>query len=341
MKMTMRLAAIAGLLLLGAAPASAQGVLTVYCGGEEQWCRAMATTFEASTGIKVLITRKSSGETFAQIKAEANNPRADVWWGGTGDPHVQAGNEGLTESYRSPRLAELQDWAVRQADQTGYKTVGVYAGALGFSYNTELLAKKGLAAPTCWADLLAPAYANEVQVADPNSSGTSYTMIATFVQSMGEDKAFDFLKRLHRNVNQYTVSGTAPARAVATGETMVGITFMDEAITQASQGAPMKIVAPCEGTGYAIGSMSLIKGGKNPENARKWYDWALSAEAQGIANGIGQFQVPSNRNAPVAAAAPKLADIKLIDYDFVKYGASDERRRLLSKWTTEVKSLPK
>jgi ABC-type spermidine/putrescine transport system permease subunit II len=93
---------------------------------------------------------------------------------------------------------------------------------------------------------------------------------------MGEDKAFDYLKALHKNVNQYTKSGAAPARAVATGETLVGITFQHDAVVQAVGGAPVKIVSPCEGTGYEIGSMSIIKGAKNMANAKKWYDWALS-----------------------------------------------------------------
>ena len=35
-------------------------------------------------------------------------------------------------------------------------------------------------------------------------------------------------------------------------------------------------------------------------------------------------------------AAPKLAEIKLIDYDFAKYGSSDERKRLLSRWDKEI-----
>ncbi len=88
------------------------------------------------------------------MKAEASNPRGDIWWGGTGDPHLQAAEEGLTVEYRSPMLkAELQDWAVKQAEQSKYRTVGVYAGALGFGYNTELLAQEACpsrsAGPTC------------------------------------------------------------------------------------------------------------------------------------------------------------------------------------------------
>src|SRR6266446_10765904 len=121
--------------------AAAQGELVVYCTVQEEWCRPMVAAFEKAMGIKVLMTRKSSGEFYAQLKAEAANPRGDIWWGGTGDPHLQAAEEGLTESYKSPRLAELHPWAVKQNTDSGGKTVGIYAGALGYGFNTELLAK--------------------------------------------------------------------------------------------------------------------------------------------------------------------------------------------------------
>ena len=302
----------------------------------------MARGFEEETGITVDMTRKSSGETFAQIKAEAANPRGDIWWGGTGDPHLQAAEEGLTEAYKSPKMGELNDWAVRQWEQSKGRTVGVYAGALGYSYNKDQLAKKNILAPKCWSDLTKPAFKDEIQVANPNSSGTSYTMLATLVQLMGEDKAFEYLKSLHKNINQYTKSGAAPARAAATGESLVGITFQHDAVVQAINGAPVRIVSPCEGTGYEIGSMSIIKGAKNMENAKKWYDWALSAEAQAVGSQAKvSYQVPSNRSAPVPAAAPKLSEIKLINYDFAKFGSSAERTRLLKRWDTEISTLPK
>jgi len=322
--------------------AAAQGELVVYCSVQEEWCRPMMAAFEKTTGIKVLMTRKSSGEFYAQLKAEAANPRGDVWWGGTGDPHLQAAEEGLTESYRSPRLSELQDWAVRQAEASKFRTVGIYAGALGYSYHTEQLRKKNIAEPKCWSDLIKPQFKDEVQVANPNSSGTSYTMLATLVQLMGEDKAFEYLKALHKNINQYTKSGAAPARAAATGESLVGITFQHDAVVQAIGGAPVVIVSPCEGTGYEIGSMSIIKGAKNLENAKKWYDWALGVDAQSIGAGAKvSYQVPSNKGASAPPQAPKFSEIKFINYDFAKYGSSAERTRLLTKWDKEVSTLPK
>jgi iron(III) transport system substrate-binding protein len=340
-RLTPLMLAAAALFPVAATAQGAPGELVVYCSVQEEWCRDMATVFQRTTGIKVSMTRKSSGETLAQIKAEAANPKGDIWWGGTGDPHLQAAEEGLTESYKSPRLTELADWAVRQAQQSQFRTVGIYAGALGYSYNEPMLKRKGIAPPKCWADLIKPQYKGEVQVADPNSSGTSYTMLATIVQLMGEDKGFEYMKALHRNINQYTKSGAAPARAAATGESMVGITFIHDAVAQAVTGAPVTSVAPCEGTGYEIGSMSIVKGAKNLENAKKWYDFALTANTQALAVNAKSFQVPSNKKAPVPEKAPKLSDVKLINYDFAKYGSKAERTRLLSKWDKEVKVLPK
>jgi iron(III) transport system substrate-binding protein len=204
----------------------------------------MMAAFERATGIRVAMTRKSSGETMTQIRAEASNPRGDVWWGGTGDPHMQAAEENLTEEYRSPRLAELHALGGAPGGAGGFRTVGIYAGALGYSFNTRELTRRRIAAPRCWADLAKPEFRGEVQVADPNTSGTAYTMLATLVQVMGEEPAFTYLRALHRNVNQYTRSGAAPARAAATGETLVGITFLHDAVTQKVAGAPVRSSPP-------------------------------------------------------------------------------------------------
>ena len=95
-------------------------------------------------------------------------------------------------------------------------------------------------------------------------------------------------------------------------------------------------VSPCEGTGFEVGSMSIIKGGPNPENAQKWSDWALTADAQKLGAQANAFQLPSNKNAPLPEGAPDVKEIKLIDYDFAKFGSSEERTRLLSKWDAEI-----
>lgn len=314
--------------------------LTYYCSAQEDWCQLMANGFEEATGIKVNMTRKSSGETLAQIKAEASNPKGDVWWGGTGDPHLQAAEEKLTEPYISPLRKELHPWALSQAASGKDATIGIYSGALGYGYNEEVLKANNLPVPACWKDLLKPVYKGHVQMANPNSSGTAYTTLATIVQLFGEEEGFNFMKGLHKNINQYTKSGSAPIKAAARGENTIGIVFMHDAVAQAASGFPIKVVAPCEGTGYEIGGMSIIKDARNPESARKFYDWALTAEVQSRSLEVKAYQVMSNKSAESSPLAPDLDSLTLIDYDFVKYGSSDERKRLLKKWDDEVSTLP-
>jgi iron(III) transport system substrate-binding protein len=329
-------------LSLPALPAAAQGQLNLYCAATIEWCTPIARGFERESGIRVVLSQKSTGEMLAQLRAEARNPRGDVWWGGTGDPHVAAGEEGLTQPYESPRIAELYDWAQAQWRQTQGRTVGVYASVLGFGFNTELIARRNLPEPRCWADLLNPAYRGEIQVANPNSSGTAYIVIATLVQMMGEEPAFDYLKRLHGSVNAYPRSGTAPITAVARGETALSISFVHNAAEERAAGFPVGHAVPCEGTGYEIGSMSIIRGARNLQNAQRFYHWALSAEAQLAASQAARkLQTMANRNVPLTDGAPNMATARIIDYDNARFGASAERRRLLSRWDREVGALPR
>ena len=335
----------AGIAILAAQPIAAStahaATLEMYCGVDEAWCRAMANAYQRETGTTVDMIRLSAGETFARLRAEKDNPRGDIWWGGTGDPHLQAADEGLTEPYVSPQLGKLRDWAQRQAKIGQNRTVGIYLGALGFGYNTVDMARRKLTPPACWADLIKPELKGEVQMANPNASGTAWTMLATLIQLMGEDKAFDYFKALNKNINEYTKTGAAPALATGQGETLIGIVFQHDLVNVARNGKPVAVVSPCEGTGYEIGSMSLIHGAPNMAEAKKFYEWALTPAAQTLAAQNGSFQIPSNPETPVPPEAPDVSKMKLIEYDFATYGSSATRTRILTRWTNEVQGAAK
>lgn len=332
-------ATIVGLSFIGG-NATAADKLNVVCSAEQPWCDLMAKGFERQTGIDVSMVRKSTGESLAQIRAEAANPKIDIWWGGTGDPHLIAASENLTQA-SGVDTSDLLGWAVNMSTISEGKTVGIYAGALGVAYNRELLAEKGLKAPSCWKDLADASYAKEIQVANPNSSGTAYTELATFVQLFGEDEAMTLLAEIGKNVNQYTKSGSAPSKAAARGETTISIGFMHDMVTLASSGFPLEIVAPCEGTGYEVGAVSIIKGAKNLDAAKKWVEYSLNADVQSRSVEVESYQVPSNSKASVAPESPDLASIKLIDYDFATYGSTETRERLLKRWDQDVKNVAK
>ncbi len=100
--------------LLGASNAAAQGTVNALCSTDAGWCEAAAAAFTRETGIKVLQAHKGTGEIGAQLRAEAANPKTDIWWGGTGDPFLQAAEQGLLEPYRPAYINDLYDWSVRQ-----------------------------------------------------------------------------------------------------------------------------------------------------------------------------------------------------------------------------------
>ena len=140
--------------------------------------------------------RKPTGEFYAQIRAERANPRADVWYGGTIDPFLQAAAEGLFVAYRSPGVADLQPWARRVTERSGLMVATIYRIIIGFGTSATILTQKELVAPRCWSDLLSPAYGKEIELANPVTSGTGYTILATLVTLYGEDGAFDYLRKL-------------------------------------------------------------------------------------------------------------------------------------------------
>jgi iron(III) transport system substrate-binding protein len=328
------------LLLVGTGATAQDNQLNVICSAQADWCSMVQSTFSRSTGIKVNLVQKSTGEALAQILAERTNPKTDLWFGGTGDPHMVAAEQELTLEYKSPSLAKLHPWAQKQAEQAKYRTVALYLGALGFAYNSELLAKKKLPVPKTWEDLLRPEYKGEIQMANPSSAGTAYTVIATLVQLMGQDKAWDYLGKLHKNISTYQRSGLGPLKAVARGEAAISINFLGDIPNEKAQGFPVEAVILAEGTGAEIVSMSIVKGARNLENAKKFYEWALTPQAQQLGYAAKVYTLPSNVATPLDAKVPDYKKVKLIDYDYAKYGSAAERRRLIHNWERNVFSKP-
>jgi iron(III) transport system substrate-binding protein len=315
--------------------------VNVVCSVPIPWCEALAAAFLKDTGISVNITQKASADALAQVTAEKADPRHDVWYAGSGEAHLQAAETGLTDEYRSPLLAALHPWAVRQAEESKGRSVGIHAAVLGIGYNSKVLATKQLPEPKCWADLAKPEYRGELRMPNPISSPTGYVAVATLVQIFGEDEAFSQLKGIHRNIDEYPRTGNGAIRAAARGETTIGVTYVHDGITEIANGFPIRLAMPCEGTGYEVASMSIIRGARNPRNARRFYDWALTPAAQRIGGEMKNFQVASNRATPVPSATPDLGEPRLIRYDFVRFGAAAERKRLLEKWDRDVHALPR
>ena len=333
------LTALLGTGLVFSAQAQAKGRLVVYCSATNILCETTTKAFGDKYDVKTSFIRNGSGSTFAKVEAEKNNPQADVWFGGTFDPQAQAAELGLLHAYRSPNVDQIVERFQDPAKTKGNYASAIYMGILGFGVNTERLKKLGInEVPKCWKDLTDPRLKGEIQIADPQSSGTAYTAIATFVQLWNEQQAFDYFKLLHPNISQYTKAGVAPSRNTARGATAIGLGFLHDYALEKQQGAPLELVIPCEGTGYELGGVSILKGARNLDNAKLFVDWALSKEGQELAWKEGQaLQILTNTTAEQSPLAFDPTKLNLINYDFEKYGATEERKRLIEKWVQDIK----
>ncbi|POY42853.1 ABC transporter substrate-binding protein, partial [Avibacterium endocarditidis] len=276
----------------------AEGKLTIYCSVQSTTCEKITQTFSKKYNVQTQFVRNSTGATLSKLKAEQNNPQADAWYGGTIELHYQAADLGLLSPYRSPKQAETMPQFKALLDKKGDLTSILYMLVLGFGVNTEKFAELGIKDyPKCWKDLLDPRLKGQIQVPDPQLSGTTYTAIVTLIELLGEEKAFEYLKQLDANVSQYMKSNQVTSN-LARGESAVSVGFVHSYATEKENGAPVEAILPCEGDSYSLGGLSIIKGARNLDNAKLFVDWALSKEAQEIPwREAGVYQIPTNVNA--------------------------------------------
>jgi iron(III) transport system substrate-binding protein len=175
----------------------AQGQVNVICSVQAEWCNMISTVYARTTGDQGQRHLKGSGEALAQLIAEKDNPKTDVWFGGTGDPHLQAAEQGLRWSTSRRRCRSMPVGAAAgqaiEATRRSASTPARWASAT---------------TPSCWRRRSCPCpgpgqtdkrhLQGRSAGGQPASSGTAYTMIATLVQLMGEDKAFDTSRRCTR-----------------------------------------------------------------------------------------------------------------------------------------------
>jgi iron(III) transport system substrate-binding protein len=319
--------------LLLAAPAWAADTVNVYTAWPESLSQPIFQAYTAKTGVQVNFIRLSTGELVARATAERNNPRADVIWGAPGDGFAAAKAAGIIEPFKSANTAKVP---VELRDAEGYYTA-VARNTLLFMSNAKLLKEKGLKPPTSWNDLLDPAYKGQIQTADARTSGTALTRILSIYYAFGrdEDRAFDYQKKLHQNVQVYTKSGGGCTIPTAMGQAMVCIAHMPDAMEAKKKGYDMITTFPREGVAAVIEGVALVKGAKNREAATKFIDWTFTRDMQDLLDKNEVYMLPSLPGGsinPAVLALMKEAKLLPVDLDWV----GKNRKRLVDRWINEV-----
>lgn len=302
----------------------------IYASVDEGNAKKILDAFSAQTGIAAEFVHLSSGPAMARITAEANNPQADVWLGAPSENHVVLKEEGLTIPYISDAMEKLDP---SFKDPEGYWR-SFYMNPMAFAVNTEALKKAGATKPTSWQDLLKPEYKDLIQMPTPQSSGTAYAIITTLVAIMGEDEAFEYMKKLNPIIQTYTSSGTGPSKGVAIGQAAIGIQFTPAFFEFIDQGYPLEVIFPTEGVGFEAPAVSIIKGAKNIESAKILIDWLVSKDGQDVLSKEKTYFYPVIPEAELSKGMPAFSELKTIVVD--KQWAGENKKRLVDRWVNEV-----
>lgn len=322
-------------LLLGAA--LAQGELIVYSPFSDEFMQALARPFTAATGVRVLNIVISTGEAQSRIRAEQANPQADFWLSVRPAILEESFQQGLIEAYE-PAGAEaiLPSYRYPQAHITA---VGTYP--LVIFYNSQALARAGLPAPTGdWEQLIDPVYADQLVMPHPATSGTAYALVTTLLQraiqaGAGEEAGWEYIAELNRSVAQFTRSGRAPQTLVAQGEYPIGIGFYDAVWQLQQEGFPIEVVVPNPVFAEPYGA-AVIAGAPNAEQARAFFDYLLTPEAQSILTQFGNYPVVEGVAPPEGGVVVPAEQVIAVDFEW----SAANRERILARFQEVTQAEP-
>jgi iron(III) transport system substrate-binding protein len=216
-----------------------------------------------------------------RLIARKENPDGDIFW--SGDPLRAAllKARGVTAPYDAPAAASIP--ALYQDPE--HHWIGFSARSRVLLVNTNLVPAGG--EPRSLQDLIDPKWKGQVAIANPLFGTTSFHIAAIF-EALGDSKARDWLEALNANGVQVVASNGEVKRQVAAGGAAVGLADSDDAAEAIKDGQPVRAVfldqeargGPPLGNLVIPNTVSLIRGGPNPDGAKKVIDFLLSAEAQ-------------------------------------------------------------
>src|ERR1700682_956026 len=129
-----------------------------------------------------------------------------------------------------------------------------------------------------WASPAAPKWKDRLVIGDPKKTSTSYRPWWGTDETLGREP----LKGIARNATAVSTASQV-YEGVARGEFAVGFTMEYAAQEYVAGGQKdIQIVYPSEGTFIAPEGMALVKGSKNPREAKKFFDFLASKRTQEI-----------------------------------------------------------
>lgn len=332
-------AALLGMAAAAVSTSALAETLTVYTAVEAEDLKRYAKAFNAEyPDIKIKWVRDSTGIVTAKLLAEKENPQADVVWGLAATSLMLLKAEGMLEAYAPKGVGDLDKKFVDSANPPSWTGMDAWIAAV--CVNTVEAEKKGLPMPASWQDLTKPVYKGSVAMPNPNSSGTGFLDVSSWLQIFGEEGGWKFMDGLHENIAWYTHSGSKPCKQAASGEVPIGISFAFRGAKSKAKGAPLEIVIPSEGVGWDMEATAIVKGTGKLDAAKKLVDFTVTKQANEMYNsGYAVVAYPGVAK-PVKHFPEGITDA-MIDNNFE--WAAINRSKILAEWQKryDSKSEPK
>ena len=308
------------------------GKLIVYSALNEDNTIALKDQFKKDTGIDIEYISLGGGDAVARVQAEMSNPKADFLVGGSVDLYGSLADAGAFEQYDSPNNDDLDP----KFNDPNHYWQGWDMGLLSIIVNEdrfkEELSPKGVSYPETWDDLLDPNYKDVFVWSNPTTAGGAYIATACQLFRLGDEKGWEYLKNLDKNVHHYYKGAGDVISPVATGEFIASIAWAHDSYKTQQQGYPLKIIIPKQ-TAYEIGGAAIIKGGPNTENAKIFMDWLLTKDAQELSVSTS-YRYPVRSDVAAPEGLPSLDEVNLVNYDRTK--AADMKEDVLKKFDEEI-----
>ena len=286
---------------VAAATAFAQSVV-VYSAVSPKVMSAFVEEFQKQNpGLKVELISGGSGELLTRLNAEKARPRADVLLGPDAD-NFDAYLD-VFESYKSKEDAAFP----RSAIGPDNKYYGFSTNFQAFIVNTRMLPADQ--APQSWSDLAKPEFKGKVVMANPAQSGSAYSQMQQILQLYNWDMMDKVI-----NTATFVTSSRLAYQNVAKGEIPVGLTSEFNIVASQAEGFPVVAIYPKDGTALINDASGIIKGGPNPDGAKKFLDFVNSKPAHQMIVAIDKRRSARSDVAP-PAGLPDAQTLKTFPYD--------------------------
>src|SRR5947209_9469428 len=257
------------------AAAKKEGKLSFYSALELTTAERLARNFEAKyPGIAVRVERSGAERIFQRIAQEQGSGINAVDVANSTDPAHYL--EWKKNDWLAPYLPDdvAKHFPADQIDPDGmYATSCAWLDAIG--YNTNLVKRED--APKSYADLLDPRWQGKIVKAHPGYSGA--IMTATFV--LTRDLGWPYLEKLAKQKVMEVQSAADQPKEILLGRRAIMADGNDyNLLLLKDQGKPVEVVYAAEGSPLIIVPSGVFRNAPNPNAARLFQSFFLSAEFQ-------------------------------------------------------------